>query len=173
EGVFHESLNFASLKKLPIVFVCENNFYATYSHQSARQCADNIYERAAAYRIIGERVDGNDVQAVYQVVGRAVQRARAAQGPSLIECRTYRWREHVGPLDDTHLGYRSAEEVQAWKERCPLLHWEQRLCEEGLLNPEKKDRMTAEIDRELEEAFQFAKISPLPDPKDLARGVTS
>lgn len=172
EGVFHESMNFASLKGLPVVFVCENNFYATYSHQSARQCADNIYQRASAYRIPGVRVDGNDLLAVYRAVGRAVHRARAGQGPSLVECRTYRWREHVGPLDDTDLGYRSAGEVRAWMARCPVKQFRERLLREETLTTQMIQEMEAQIHRELEEAVAFAKRSPMPDVLELDRGVT-
>ena len=171
EGVFHETLNFASLKRLPMVFVCENNFYATYSHQSARQCADNIFQRAAAYRIPGRRVDGNDVLAVTRAVGAAVQRARRGGGPSLIECRTYRWREHVGPAEDTHLGYRSAEEVKAWMARCPIKRMARRLLRAKLATPQQLDGFTRAIEQELHDAVAQAKAAPEPRVEELAQGV--
>jgi len=171
EGVFHEGLNFASLKKLPVVFVCENNFYACYSHQSARQPADNIDARAAAHAIPGVRVDGNDVSAVYEAVGKAVERARGGQGPTLIECRTYRWREHVGPADDSDLGYRDPEEVSRWKANCPVERCAKHLMREKLLSEEQNQKMIQEIGKELEEAVAFAKRSPFPDVRDLGRAV--
>lgn len=171
EGVFHESLNFASLKRLPVVFVCENNFYATYSHQSARQCVDNIFERAASYAMPGVRVDGNDVIAVYQAVGEAAQRARAGEGPSLIECRTYRWREHVGPAEDAHLGYRGEEEVRAWKARCPIQRFASQLSQEGLISPQHLDEWSAHIRAEFEAALRAAAQSPFPEVSTLADGV--
>ena len=171
EGVFHESMNFASLKRLPVVFICENNFYATYSHQSARQCADNIYERAAAYKIPGVRVDGNNVLEVYEAAREAVQRARGGEGPSLIECRTYRWLEHVGPHSDTHLGYRSKEELEEWMSRCPVKTFEGRLVKEGVLASEKVEQMASELDKEIHEAVVFAQKSPFPSAEKVGEGV--
>jgi len=171
EGVFHESLNFASLKRLPVVFVCENNFYACYSHQLDRQPADNIAQRAASYAMPGVRVDGNDVAAVFRAVGRAVERARQARGPSLIECRTYRWREHVGPHDDTALGYRSVTEVRRWKAQCPIQRLSRQLKREGLLTAEEEARRIDTIRRELDEAVAFAKASEEPDVAELSRYV--
>jgi len=171
EGVFHESLNFASLKRLPVVFVCENNLYACYSHQRARQAADNIFEQAAAHAMPGVRIDGNDVLAVYEAIGQAVTRARAGQGPSLIECRTYRWREHVGPNDDTDLGYRSHEEVEQWKSRCPIKQFARRLEAERLVTPTQLAQWSADVARELDEAVAFAQQSLFPPAGDLASGV--
>lgn len=171
EGVFHESLNFASLKRLPVVFVCENNLYACYSHQRARQAADNIFRQAAAHAMPGLRVDGNDVLAVHGAVGQAVARARAGEGPSLIECHTYRWREHCGPNDDTDLGYRSREEVAHWMARCPIAQFTRRLEAEGQLSPDLVTRWSTEIARELDAAFTFAQQSPFPQVSGLAAGV--
>ena len=171
EGVFHEGLNFASLKKLPVVFVCENNFYACYSHQLARQPADNIFQRAAAYAIPGVRVDGNDVTAVYEAVGKAVAQARQGQGPTLIECRTYRWREHVGPADDSDLGYRDPRELEQWKANCPVRRFAQNLHREGILTEPFNQKLREEIEKELDEAVIFAKQSPFPDVADLGRAV--
>lgn len=171
EGVFHESLNFAALKRLPVVFVCENNLYACYSHQRQRQALDNIAARASVYGMPGERVDGNRVMDVYDAAGRAVAAAREGRGPSLIECRTYRWLEHVGMNDDTALGYRSPQELQEWKARCPIQQFEAELIADGSLTAATAATMAEEIDRELDEAVAFAKASPLPDPRELARGV--
>ena len=112
EGVFHESLNFASLKKLPVVFICENKIYSVQSHLSPRQALDNIYERSDIHGVPGNRVDGNDVIKVYKVAKKAIEKARKGEGPSFIECQTYRWLEHVGPNYDFDLGYRTKDEVE-------------------------------------------------------------
>lgn len=171
EGVFHESMNFASLRKLPVVFVCENNFYAVYTHQSRRQCADNIYQRAAAYQMAGVRIDGNNALDVYQATSDAVARARRGEGPSLIECRTYRWLEHVGPSSDTHLGYRSEEELREWKARCPVKTYQEMLLSEGVVSEEEIRAMTAQISEEIEEAVAYAKNSPFPRVEELFHSV--
>lgn len=171
EGVFHESMNFASMKKLPVVFVCENNFYAVYTHQSARQCADNIYQRAASYLIPGVRIDGNDVLRVYNEAKKAVDRARRGEGPTLIECRTYRWLEHVGPHSDTHLGYRSEAVLQDWKARCPVQSFKHKLVAEGALSEKETEEIKAEIINEIEEAVAYAKKSPYPDVEELGTAV--
>ena len=167
EGVFHETLNFASLRKLPVIFICENNFYAVHVHQSARQPGDNIYERAACYLMPGMRIDGNDVIEVYRTVKEAIQRARAGDGPTLIECRTYRWFEHVGPNFDWDLGYRTKEEGEEWMAKCPLKRFRKLLQENGLLSDIEHNKLTTQIDEEVEEAFQFAKNSPFPDVNEL------
>jgi len=167
EGVFHETLNFASLRKLPVVFVCENNFYAVHAHQSARQPGDNIYKRAAGYLVPGMRVDGNDVVEVYRAAREAVQRARTCEGPTLIECRTYRWLEHVGPYFDWDLGYRTREELEEWIVKCPLKRFENLLRESNMLSDAEQSALIAGIDREIAEAFRFAKNSPFPDPDEL------
>jgi pyruvate dehydrogenase E1 component alpha subunit len=171
EGAFHESLNFAALKRLPVVFVCENNLYACYSHQRARQPLDNIAERASMYGMPGARLDGNDVLAVYEAARVAVDRARAGGGPTLLECRTYRWREHVGPLEDTHLGYRSEEEVRGWIARCPIARLEARLTASGAMNAAALAALRRELGEEIDAAVAFAKSSPFPDPEEMDRWV--
>ena len=171
EGVFHESMNFASLKRLPVVFVCENNFYATYSHQSARQCADNIFERASSYKMPGFRIDGNTVLEVYETTQKAVERARGGGGPTLIECRTYRWLEHVGPYPDTDLGYRSEEELKEWMSRCPIKTFESRLLKEKILTASTVEQFSAALKKEVDEAVVFAQKSPFPAPEKVGEGV--
>src|SRR5437879_3065722 len=106
-------MNFSSLKKLPVVFLCENNFFAVYTHISERQPSDQIHARAAAYNMPGVCVDGNHAEDIYRAVVEAVGRARAGGGPTLIEARTYRWREHCGPNWDDQLSYRDEDEVKA------------------------------------------------------------
>jgi TPP-dependent pyruvate/acetoin dehydrogenase alpha subunit len=156
EGAFHESLNFAALRALPIVFVCENNFYATNTHIRDRQAQTDIFRRAKGYGLPGVLIDGNDVAAVYRAASEAVERARGGKGPTLLECRTYRIFEHCGINSDHELGYRTAEEIEAWKAKGPL--------EQGkrLVTQEEIARMAAEIEARIDEAFAFARSSPFP-----------
>jgi acetoin:2,6-dichlorophenolindophenol oxidoreductase subunit alpha len=120
EGGTQESMNMAALYRLPVVFVCENNFYASHLALLERRAADNIIDLATAHGLAGERVDGNDVEAVYAAAGRAVARARSGEGPSLLECRTYRWRGHVGPSWDMDVGVKRKDELQEWLPRDPI-----------------------------------------------------
>jgi pyruvate dehydrogenase E1 component alpha subunit len=171
EGTFHEGMNFASLKRLPVVFVCENNFYATNSPLSARQPHDNIAMRAAAYGLPGLQVDGNDVLAVYEAAGEAVRRARGGGGPTLIECRTYRWKGHVGPDCDYQKGCRPREELEHWEGRCPVEGFRRYLLENRVLEEKEHEDMLGAIDAGLEEALAFAKGSPFPGKDELLRHV--
>lgn len=155
EGVFHESLNWAIIKKLPVIFVCENNLYSTSTHLRDRQPDIDIYRRIASLGIPSEKVDGNDVLEVYQTAGEAIKRARAGKGPSFIEAHTYRWREHVGPNYDYDLGYRSKEELDFWMARCPI----ERLRKE--MTPED-DQIEDQINQEIDDAVDFAQKSPFP-----------
>lgn len=171
QGVFHESLNFAALQRLPIIFVCENNFYATQTLFAKRQALDNIFERGAIYGIPGERVDGNDVLAVYGSALKAVQHARDGKGPSLLELRTYRWREHVGPNYDYDLGYRTKAEVEEWMSRCPVKTFRTWLQKAQLMSESQMETMEDDIDREVESAFYQAKADPFPEDADLFANV--
>ena len=117
EGGTQESLNMAALYRLPVVFVCENNFYASHLGLLERRAADNIVDLAAAHGLAGERVDGNDVEAVHRAAARAVARARSGDGPTMLECRTYRWRGHVGPSWDMDVGVKRKDELQEWLPR--------------------------------------------------------
>ena len=135
EGVFYESLNYASVQKLPVLFACENNLYSTESPLSVRQPAGTeLVERVRAFKVGGERVDGNDVVAVYDAAARAVKRIRDGQGPYFLECMTYRWREHVGPMFDHELNrtYRTREEVEEWMTRCPVKRSKDALRDQSL-----------------------------------------
>lgn len=167
QGVFHESLNFASLKKLPVIFVCENNFYATNSPLRARQPLDNIYERAKPYGITGVRVDGNDVLAIFFAARKAIAHAKAGKGPTLIECRTYRFRVHVGPDCDYKTGYRPKEELDKWFNRCPVKKFERYLLEKRIISKSGLSKLSTKLKLEIEEAIAFGKNSPFPDDKEL------
>ncbi len=170
EGVFSESLNFASVNRLPVIFVCENNLYSVHTPMEIRQPAGrNIAEIGQAHAIPGFKADGNAIEVVWELGGQAVARARSGQGPTLLEFETYRWAEHCGPNDDIALGYRSAEELAAWQERCPVERARTALFAQGLLDTGSHDALEWEIESEIEDAVAFAKASPFPDPADLAR----
>ncbi len=171
EGVFYESLNFAALKRLPVIFVCENNGYATHSPQHARQPLDNIFRRADIWGFPGIRLSGNDVTAVYRAAREAVRRARSGEGPTLLECRTYRWKEHVGPNADFDLGYRSEEEFAEWRSRCPVETMERLLVGEGLATRDDLRRIAEGISQEIDRSMRFGQMSALPDVNTLADGV--
>lgn len=168
EGTFHESLNFASLKKLPVIFLCENNFYATNSPQSARQPHDNIAMRAEGYAMPGTQVDGNDVVAVYKAAKEAVDRARAVGGgPSLIECRTYRWKGHVGPDCDVEKGCRPKDEHLLWLKKCPVDRTRNLLLGKRIMSEAEMGELLREINIEVDEAVDFGRSSPFPDMQEL------
>jgi TPP-dependent pyruvate/acetoin dehydrogenase alpha subunit len=167
EGVWYESLNFASLKKLPVIFICENNLYSTHMPIAACLADANIYRKADAFNMPGVRVDGNDVTAVFKVADRAIEDARHGKGPTLIECMTYRWRGHVGPSDDLDKGLRSKEELDYWTKRCPIKMFEDFLFKRGILSEPERTRICKGVERETEEALAFAKVSRYPDSGEL------
>jgi len=160
-GAFHEGLNMASIWKLPVLFVCENNLYATEIALEKAAGNPHVAERAQAYGMPGVSVDGNDVLAVYEVAGEAVRRAKAGEGPTLIECRTYRTRAHAEGMRDA--GYRTQDEVERWKARDPIKLLAATLREQAASN----DAAIAEIERDVkalvEDATEFAKNSPYPE----------
>ena len=173
EGVLYEAMNLAALKKLPVIFACENNLYATCSPQSARQANENLPGRAEAFGVRAESQDGNDAIDVYQAASRAVERARNGEGPSFIEFRTYRWRKHVGPEYDIDLGYRTQEELDQWMAKCPLECLKRHILDVGILVADEVDAIEVETRRLIEKAFDFAKHSVPPKPESLYRNVDS
>ena len=171
EGIFHESLNFAAVRKLPVLFVCENNLYSTHSPLAVRQPAGiQIFERARSYTIPSAQVDGNDVTAVFQAAHQAVEWCRNGQGPYFLECLTYRWREHVGPLWDYDAGYRTKAEVDQWMARCPIKRLSERLLAQGVCTEEKLRVLRREIQEEVDHAVSVAKASPFPSAEHLLEG---
>lgn len=162
EGAFHESLNFAALKKLPIMFICENNLYAIHSHQLARQANPDIRERAAAYGLPAERIEGNDIFKIHELAREAAREIRSSgKGPWFLECMTYRWKEHVGPGDDFDAGYRSRSEAEPWVERDAI-----KVTGE-LLEDRVRCAIEDEVETEIRKAFGFAKRSPFPPEEEL------
>ena len=167
EGVFHESLNFASLKKLPIVFICENNFYSVYTGLEERQPAGReVYALANAHNIPSFQGDGNDVEQVYRMSLEAVERSRRGEGPTFLEFKTYRWLEHCGPNYDNHIGYRTEAEFEEWKATDPIQKTRTQLLEAGITTAAEIEEMERAIATEIDAAVTFAKTSPFPE-KDL------
>lgn len=163
EGVFAESINFAALMHLPMVFVCENNLYSVYSPMSVRQPeARDRVAIACAHGIAAEYGRGNDVEDVYRKARAGVDRVRHGQGPVFLEFDTYRWREHCGPNYDNHIGYRTAEEFEQWRERCPIAAYRSALEAEGVVTPEDWSSRNVVIRAEVDEAFDYARSSPFP-----------
>ncbi len=171
EGVFYESLNFASLKKLPIVFVCENNFYATNSPQENRQVNPDIYKIADFFLMPGVCVDGNDVLEIYKIAKEFIDRAKHGSGPSLIEARTYRWKTHVGPETDIEKGFRDEKEVAEWVNKCPLKKFEEHVLRNNLLEKKDLQEVGKKIEKEVQEALDFALTSRYPEEEDLYKDV--
>jgi len=161
-GAFHEGINMAAIWDLPVLFVCENNLYATEVPFATVARNTSVADRHTAYGLPGVVVDGNDVLAVYQAAQEAVRRARAGDGPTLLECRTYRTRSHGEGMRD--VGYRTTDEVDEWKARSPLTRFAQHLRTEGTVRDEDLARVEAEVEAEVEEALEFAINSPWPDP---------
>jgi acetoin:2,6-dichlorophenolindophenol oxidoreductase subunit alpha len=162
-GDFHESLNIAGVMKLPIVYVCDNNCYAMSVPTTCSMAISDIAIRAAGYGFPGVVVDGNDLLAVYEATQQAIDRARKGEGPTLIECKTYRWMGHN--FNDPAL-YRKAEEIEAWKQKCPVKRFEEHLKGCGLLDDVKVKDTYRSVKEEIEEAVHFAESSPLPYPED-------
>lgn len=166
EGVFYESLNFAALKQVPVLFICENNRYAIHSPLSSRQANVDIAQRAAAMGIPSYRfADDHDAFTLTKAVGEAVSAIRQGGGPRFFECPTYRWKEHVGPGDDFGAGYRTLEEAREWMDRDEVRRV-------GLLLPAAlREQIERRVEQEIEEAFEFAETSPFPDEAELVTDV--
>jgi pyruvate dehydrogenase E1 component alpha subunit len=173
-GVLYESMNFAALKKLPIIFACENNLYAT--HMPIRECRveNNIFKIAAPFCIESHEVDGNDVLQVYESGQRAINKCRSGEGPVFLEFLTYRFHGHVGPDDNvqgTHTDIRPKEEVKKWAERDPIKRFEKYLMDNRIMNEQELYNIKQEVRREVDEAHIFAKDNSLPDMNELTKYV--
>ena len=172
EGAFYESANFASVRKLPVLFVCENNLYSVYSGLRSRQPEGRkIHKMVEAIGVPSVLVDGNDPQAVYEATIAAIAHIRAGQGPFFLELTTYRWREHCGPNYDNDIGYRTEEEFQEWKGKDPIPRFEEKLITERILDTFTVKHMEDEIQAEIQKAFDFAENSPFPEPGQAFQGI--
>ena len=174
EGVLYESLNFAALKKLPIVFVCENNLYAT--HMPVRECRveNSIYKIAEPFCIESREIDGNDVLQVYEAGQKAIDKCRTGDGPVFLECLTYRFRGHVGPDDNiqgAHTDIRPKDEIEEWFQKDPIRLFENYLSQNKLVDEDALDEIRREVQNEVDDAHIFAKNSPVPDRRELTRYV--
>jgi len=168
QGTFHEGVNMASIWKLPVIFVVENNMYGISLSQTRSMRVQDIADRAAAYDIPGFVVDGNDVIAVYEAAGEAIQRARAGEGPALIECKTYRYRGH---FEGDPMIYRTREEEEMWKAKDPIPRFEAKLKEMGVLTEAQAREINERIIAQVEEAVRFAEESPWPTPEEVLEDV--
>jgi pyruvate dehydrogenase E1 component alpha subunit len=170
-GTFHESLNLAAVHGLPVIFTCENNQYGISTAQKTHQTIKDVSVRSTAYDIPGVTVDGNDVMAVYEAINKAVQRARSGKGPTLVECKTYRWRGHHE--GDPNLGerYRSREDIKPWIEKCPITRFERLLLKEKVLTQAKIDGIKEAGKKEIDEAVEFANNSSFPKHEEIYQDV--
>jgi pyruvate dehydrogenase E1 component alpha subunit len=167
-GRFHEGVNLAAIWNLPVVYVIENNIYAESTSISAVCKLTNLSDRAIAYGIPGKTVDGNDVLAVYEAVGEAVARARKGQGPTLIECKTYR---HYGHFQGDPQTYKTKEEVEEWMKKDPIPRFRKHLISTGVLSEKDADKIAQEMREEIEKAVKFAQESPYPAPEEALEDV--
>jgi acetoin:2,6-dichlorophenolindophenol oxidoreductase subunit alpha len=168
QGIFHEAANMASMYRLPVVYLCENNQYAMSTTIKKTTRINDISERAASYGIPGITVDGNDVLAVYEAIKAAADRARAGDGPSLVEAKTYRWKGHS--KNDPGV-YRTKQEVEEWKKKDPIARFRGKLIEDGIITAEEADDIEKAAAQVIEDAFIFAESSPEPSIESIMEGV--
>lgn len=171
EGIFHETLNLAAVRRLPLLFVCENNGYSTHTPLHVRQpTAVQIHERVRSYAIPSQLVDGNDVDAVYDAAHAAIDAIRGGAGPHFLECTTYRWREHVGPLWDYDRGYRSKAEVDAWIDRCPIAGAARRFIDEDVCTEGELAQLRQDFQAQVDRVIAAARAAAFPHVEDLLLG---
>ncbi|MBT5667460.1 MAG: pyruvate dehydrogenase (acetyl-transferring) E1 component subunit alpha, partial [Rhodospirillaceae bacterium] len=169
-GGFHESINIAAKWKLPMLYVCENNLHSANTPASKTLALEDVAARAAGYGIPGVVVDGNDVLAVHDAAATAIARARAGEGPTLIECKTYRWRGHTERPNAYE--HRQPDEIEAWKEKDPIARLVDNLVnQQGQLSDEEWKQMDDDILRAIQDAVDFAKASPFPTPESALEDV--
>ena len=162
EGAFHEAMNLAAIRKVPVVFACENNLFSSHLHISLRQPADCLARYAAAHCVAYEVLDGNDVCAVSEAALRGAARARAAGGPTFLEMVTYRWRGHVGPSEDIDVGVKRSDELVHWKQRDPIRRLREAMIDAGLLSPGAADALDATAVARVRDAVATARSAPYP-----------
>jgi TPP-dependent pyruvate/acetoin dehydrogenase alpha subunit len=171
EGEFHECLNLASVWKLPLLFVCENNLYGVHTRHELVLGAKEIVRMPRAYHIPSKVVDGNDVIAVYEAAREAINKMRNGEGPHFLECKTYRWHKHF--LSEVVADRRPPSEIEAWKKKCPISTFEKKALETGILAKEDINSINEKILSQVEEAVRFAFESPYPQPEDALEDVYS
>ena len=166
-GTFHESLNLASLWKLPVVYICENNLWAATTYINYSLPIENIVDGASAYGIPGKVIDGNDVEKVYDTVDEAVKRARAGKGPTLIECKSFRHHPHCMVIPDT----RPQDEVMEWKKKDPIPRFEKRLLGKKVITKTEMEKIRGKVNNMLDEAEEFGRKSSVPGVETVAEGL--
>jgi TPP-dependent pyruvate/acetoin dehydrogenase alpha subunit len=166
EGVLHESMNFAALHQLPVLFVCENNDFSVYTKLELRQPKRPIYKIAEAHSIQSQKADGNDIELVHKISSDAVAEIRNGSGPQFLEFSAYRWREHCGPDFDDHLNYRTHEEVELGKKACPVLRYKDQLFNNGDLTDQIINEISEKIEIEINQVLEKAKAARLPTLQD-------
>ncbi len=171
EGIFAESVNFAVIKKLPVLFVCENNFYSTHTHIRFRQPDIPIYKRVRAMGIASRQIDGNNILQVCSAGKDAIKLCRQAKGPFFLECITYRYREHVGPNYDFNNPYRTREDVACWMKRCPIKKLQKILVRDGIFTLRGINSLKEKINYEIDRAIEYAENSPWPIKRNLTLDV--
>jgi pyruvate dehydrogenase E1 component alpha subunit len=171
EGVLYESLNFAALKKLPVIFVCENNFFASFSKVSARQAVEDVAGRANIFGVPAKRIDGNDILEVYKTAQEAVKRAKTGLGSTLIEATTYRFKGHCGVDNDIDPKLRTEEELCEWVEKCPIINFKEFLESNEILTEKKDKEIKNKLNAEIQKAVEFGRASPLPAKDELLTDV--
>ncbi|HRZ40705.1 MAG TPA: thiamine pyrophosphate-dependent dehydrogenase E1 component subunit alpha [Candidatus Omnitrophota bacterium] len=162
EGVFYETVNFAALYKLPILFVCENNLFSTHLPDFKRQSNTKVYERVKNFKIRTRRINGNDPIKIYNASKWLIERIKRGEGPALLECMTYRWLAHVGHMEDLDVGHRKKEDVEFWKKKCPIKFLKRVLFRRGKISERQYEDMKKGVEAEIERAVSFAQQSPLP-----------
>jgi TPP-dependent pyruvate/acetoin dehydrogenase alpha subunit len=173
QGTFHEGLNFAGLHKLPIVFVCENNLYGISVSQKRHQAIRDIAERATGYGMQGIVVDGNDVLAVYESAQKCIKRARDGEGPTLMECKTYRWRGHFEGDPDQGIRYRAKEEIEQWKKKCPILNYKKVLLKKLIADKNRIQNIEEEVEKKITQSVEEAKRFEFPEVTEALNDVYS
>jgi len=162
EGAFWEAMNYSGKERLPVLFIIENNRYATFSDQLKRQADDNITERVRTFGVRAAKIFGNDAPLAYRTLRQEIARIRSGDGPALVEAYTYRWNSHVGPEDDGANNYRTAEEMAYWKDNCPIALLGERLREAGILDEGARAALESEVGAEIASNFAFAKSASFP-----------
>jgi len=171
EGVFYESINFATVYNLPMIFVCENNSFSTHLPDFLRQSNTSVADRVKGFNINTKKVDGNNPYEIDDTVSKMIVNARNGEGPSLIECTTYRWLSHVGYWQDLDIGYRKKIDVEHWMSRCPIKFLSNDLIKKGIITKEEFEKMKADIILKIEDAVEYARNCPKPDPSAIMFGL--
>ena len=170
-GAFHEGVNFASVRKSPVIFIIENNQYAISVPRKLSDCLDDLSERAKSYNIQGYTIDGNDVLKIYEIAKNVIKETRNGNGPFLIECKTYRWHGHHAGEPKDGIEYRTIEELNSWRKKCPIEKLKNILLEKKIINEDFISKLKEEIEKDLKTAINFANESCYPEKQSLYEGV--